>query len=893
MSSDILVQKRDGRLEAYDVSKIKNIIHFATKDLRVNSLVLEATVSSKVKNKIKTQEIQFGLIQSAVSLITIDEPDWAIVAGRLEIYNLYREVYKNHKIEYNTTKLIDFIKLAVKYSLYDSVILEKYSTEEIDVIEKFIQPKYDLIFPISSTKSLFKKYLIKHKGKPFELPQFANIVTVMFLNQHEKVDRLKKIKEDYEAVASLSISLATPFKANLRKPNANLSSCFITEIDDNAESINHTFRNIATISKNGGGVGVYLGRLRPSNALVKGNPGANVINVWAKIIDDMAPAWNQCHIENSEVEIVDENLFTKVIKIQDVKEGDLIKSYNVNSGEVVFNEVKKTHIKKVDIENQLSFQLANGNSIITSKLTRLYSPKFNQYMNSEDFELGDELLTSDGKTTTKIVEISEFNSNNDFYDFTVKNDENFFVNSILTHNCGVRSGAITVSVDVFHKDIESFIEMKTESGGDVRQKCFNIYPQVIVNQKFIEAVKNDDVFPLLDRTSVIDVLNIDICDLKQFNDNYTKIVELVKNKKLYNCELIKAKDLWKRMLQVYIETGDLYIVCKDAMNKTNPFYDAEMFINSYNLCTESTSPARPSHSYKKTYDAEKGVAVETFTPGRTHTCNLISLNISAMSLSDINKYAKQAVRMLDNAIDVTTVPLIEGELLTQETRIIGVGLMGVADHLAYNKKSYETDQDYIENIFERVAYYTLESSVEIAQEKGAFGLFDKSSFAKGKFLGKTGIELQNQSLTKEFDWVSLLERAKKGVRNSQLFAVAPNTSSSLLCACSASYLPIFSKFSYETLDKMNVPVVPKYLNERFWFYKEYPNIPVQVIINLTTRLHLWLDTGISCELVISPEKDNIKDISDALLNGFSTTLKALYYSRTIDRSSVSCVSCAN
>ena len=752
MSSDILVQKRDGRLEKYDVSKIKNIIHFATKGLRVNPLVLEATVSSKVKNKIKTQEIQFGLIQSAVSLITIDEPDWTVVAGRLEIYNLYREVYKNHKIEYNETKLIDFIKLAVKYDLYDAVILEKYSPEEIEKIEKFIQPKYDLIFPISSTKSLFKKYLIKHKGKPFELPQFANIVTVMFLNQHEKVDRLKKIKEDYEAVASLNISLATPFKANLRKPNANLSSCFITEIDDNAESINHTFRNIATISKNGGGVGVYLGRLRPSNALVKGYPGANVINVWAKIIDDMAPAWNQG---------------------------------------------------------------------------------------------------------------------------------------------GIRSGAITVSVDVFHKDIESFIEMKTESGGDVRQKCFNIYPQVIVNQKFIEAVKNNDVFPLLDRKSVIDVLDIDICDLKQFNDNYTRIVELVKNKKLYNCELIKAKDLWKRMLQVYIETGDLYIVCKDAMNKTNPFYDAEMFINSYNLCTESTSPARPSHSYKKSYDAEKGVAVETFTPGRTHTCNLISLNISAMSLSDIDKYAKQAVRMLDNAIDVTTVPLIEGELLTQETRIIGVGMMGVADHLAYNKKSYETDQDYIENIFERVAYYTLESSIEIAQEKGSFGLFDKSSFAKGKFLGKTGLELQTQSLTKEFDWVSLLERAKKGVRNSQLFAVAPNTSSSLLCACSASYLPIFSKFSYETLDKMNVPVVPRYLSERFWYYKEYPNIPVNIIINLTTRLHLWLDTGISCELVIAPEKDNIKDISDALLNGFSTTLKALYYSRTINRDSVSCVSCAN
>lgn len=443
MSSDIQVQKRDGRLETYDISKIKKIIGFATKDLRVNPLTLEATVSSKVKNKIKTQEIQFGLIQSAVSLITIDEPDWAIVAGRLEIYNLHRDVYKNHSIQYGKTRLYDYLKLAVKYDLYDSIILDRYSEAEIDEIEKFIKPEYDLIFPISSTKSLLKKYLIKYKGKAFELPQLANIVTVMFLNQYETNNRLSKIEEDYEAIASLNISLATPFKANLRKPNANLSSCFVTEADDNAESINHALRNIATISKNGGGVGVYLGRLRPSNSLIKGNPGANVINVWAKIIDDMAPAWNQC---------------------------------------------------------------------------------------------------------------------------------------------GVRSGAITISIDVFHKDIESFIEMKTESGGDVRQKCYNIYPQVIVNQKFIEAVKSNAEYPLVDRKSIIDTIGVDVCDLKQFNENYDRIVDLIKAKKLYNCELTNAKELWKRLLQVYIETGDIYIVCKDAMNKTNPFYDEGMFVNSYNLC---------------------------------------------------------------------------------------------------------------------------------------------------------------------------------------------------------------------------------------------------------------------------------------------------------------------
>ena len=752
MSNEILVQKRDGRFENYDIAKIKNIISFATKDLRVNPLTLEATISSKVKNKIKTSEIQFNLIQSAVSLITIDEPDWSIVAGRLDIYNLHREVYKLHKINYET-KLIDFIKIAIKYNLYDKIILERYSEDEINEIEKYINPEYDMIFPISSTKSLFKKYLIKHKGKSFELPQFANIVIAMFLNQYETKDRLRKIKDDYEAIASLKISLATPFKANLRKPNANLSSCFVTEIDDNAESINHTLKNIAMISKNGGGVGVYLGRIRPSNSLVKNYAGANVINVWVKIIDDMAPAWNQC---------------------------------------------------------------------------------------------------------------------------------------------GTRSGAITVSLDIFHKDIESFIEMKTESGGDVRQKCYNIFPQVIINSKFIEAVKNDKEFPLVDRKTILDDLGIDVCDLKQFNDNYDLIVSKIKDKKLYNCELTSAKELWKKLLRIYIETGDLYIVCKDAMNKTNPFYDAGYYTNSANLCVESFSPARPSTNFKKHYNKETNEASETFTPGRTHTCNLISLNVSDMSLKDIENYSKQAVRMLDNAIDVTNVPLIEGEILTEETRIIGVGILGLADHLAFNKKSYEIDQDYIENIFELVSYYTLESSIEIADEKGSFGIFDKSSFKNKKYLGKTGEELMEQSLTKSLDWVTLLERASKGVRNSQLFAVAPNTSSSLLCASSASYLPIFSKFSYETLDKMNVPVVPKFLSERFWYYKEYTNIPVKTIIELTNKLHKWVDTGLSLETIISPEKDSIKDISDALLEGFSDNLKALYYSRTIDKQSSSgCSSCAN
>lgn len=745
---NILVIKRNKTTEPYCVAKIKKIIEFVTKNTKANPLELETMINSRVKNKITTQEIQFSLIDGAISLISTEAPDWSLVAGRLEIYNLQREIFKAYKITYDTP-LYDFIQEMCDKGLYDKVILEKYTRDEINKINAFLNVDYDFNLNIASAKNLIKKYLIKYNGKSIELPQFANLVTIMFLNIREKENRLENIKKDYEAVASLRISLATPFKANLRKPNANLSSCFILEVDDNAESINHSLASIANISKNGGGVGIYLGRLRPSNSLVRGRVGANNINKWAKIIDDMAPAWNQC---------------------------------------------------------------------------------------------------------------------------------------------GVRQGAMTISIDVFHKDIESFIEMKTESGGDIREKCFNIFPQVILNNKFIQAVENNDVYPLLDRNTILSKLNVDICNLKEFNDNYEKILELVKNKKLYNCELIEAKKLWKRILEVYVETGELYLVFKENINKTNPFYDNGEYINSANLCVESFSIARPSTNFKTELQDNK--AINTFEAGRTHTCNLISLNLSDMKVNEIDTYARQAVRMLDNAIDLTEVPVVEGQLHKNETRVIGVGVMGLADFLAFHKKSYIKDNDFIESIFERVSFNTLAESIELAKQRGSFLKFEDSCFAKGKFLNKSGKELMEASITKEFDWVALLEKAKDGVRNAMLMAVAPNTSSSLLCGCSASYLPIFSKLNYETMEKLNIPVVPKYIADRFWYYKEAIHIEAKHIVELTNRLTKWIDTGISMELILA-EKDNIKELSDMIIKCSKENLKAVYYSRTLSTNNHTCSTCAN
>ena len=753
----MLVTKRDGRIEEFNVQKIKDIVSFAVKGLGVSSVELESNLQTKFKNKIKTSDIQSELVNTAVSLTSVEDPDWALVAGRLEMYSLLRDIYKNTKYDYNSS-LYEIISKMVKDGYYDSVILKEYTKEEIDKISEFIDPSRDWILPISSVKSLRKKYLISSKKAIIELPQVANIVTCMFLNINEpKSVRIKRVEEDYNAVSLLKISLATPFKANLRKPKANLSSCFILEIDDNTESITKALGDIALISKNGGGVGIYLGRIRPSNSYIRNYPGANKINSWTKIINDVIVSFDQG---------------------------------------------------------------------------------------------------------------------------------------------GVRSGAATVSLDIWHKDILDFIEMRTENGGDVRLKCFDIFPQVVLYKKFFDELVSDGEFPLLDRKTIMEELKVDPVNLKEFNDNYDLIKEKVKEGKLYNCSLIKAKDLWKRILSVYIETGSLYLTHKDNVNRTNPFVESGKNINAGNLCQESFSLTRPSSDFKREYNPETEKAEITFTPGRYHTCNLISLNVSEMSIKEIEKYSRQAVRMLDNAIDLTKVPVIEGDLNSKETRVIGVGLLGVADYMARNKLDYIKNSEEVERIFECVSYNTLKSSIELAKEKGSFSLFEESCFKNGIFLGKTGEELSKESVN-QYDWTSLLEDAKKGVRNAMLMAVAPNTSTSLLCGSSASYLPVFNKFNYETLADMNVPVVPKYLKDRFWYYKESINIPVKDIINLTNQVTKWVDTGISMELVITPQKDNIKDLSQSLISSFNSNLKTVYYNRTIDLEAGAkdghsyCVSCAN
>ena len=169
----------------------------------------------------------------------------------------------------------------------------EYTEEEINELEKAIDISRDMLYDYAGANMFTNRYLLKFKGNIYELPQEVFMCIAMLLAINEE-DRVAVAKKFYNALSLKKISLATPILANLRIPKGNLSSCFITAMDDNIESIFYNIDTIAKISKSGGGVGLNISRIRAKDSMVNGyyNASGGVVP-WVKIVNDTAVAVNQ------------------------------------------------------------------------------------------------------------------------------------------------------------------------------------------------------------------------------------------------------------------------------------------------------------------------------------------------------------------------------------------------------------------------------------------------------------------------------------------------------------------------------------------------------------------------------------------------------------------------
>jgi len=280
---EILVEKRDGTKEPYDVSKIKKSIQMASEGQDVNPLELESKFDQFLKPGIKTRDIQLNVIQHAIQLATPSAPDWVNVAGRA----LAMDEWANFPLRGKSFK--EIVQFNIDKGHYSKELSKFYTCDQLGELGAAVKSVRDLDYSYASLITAKKKYL----GK-FELNQHMHMVNAMRFGQFEPGEtRLKFVKEVYNALSQRKISLATPFLSNLRK-GGNVASCFIIAIEDDIDSIFDNIKRVALISKNGGGLGIFLGYLRAKGSDVNGfENAAGTIVQWIKILNDTLVAVNQ------------------------------------------------------------------------------------------------------------------------------------------------------------------------------------------------------------------------------------------------------------------------------------------------------------------------------------------------------------------------------------------------------------------------------------------------------------------------------------------------------------------------------------------------------------------------------------------------------------------------
>lgn len=736
----VTVIKRDGTPARLDINRIRQVINWATAGLDVAPLELESGMTARLREGISTRSIQENLIYHALELCSVECPDWRYVAGRLHIWSLYKETLVSRGYRYGS--YAEFVSSQVKAGKYDNRITA-YSSDELREAGSWINPDWDLDYDYAGANLLTTRYLQAN-----ELPQEAFVTCALLLALPEKAEnRLKIARQIYVAIASRKVSLATPILGNLRVPNGSLSSCFIMSLEDTLESIFGGITNTAKISKNGGGVGVILSRIRALGSWVmsKANASGGVIP-WIKLLNDTAIA--------------------------------------VNQG-------------------------------------------------------------------------------------------------------GRRAGAVTVGLDVWHLDIPEFLEMQTENG-DQRRKAYDVFPQVIIPDEFMNRVVNDAMWTLVDPYEVRTKLNVELAELwgDRFNDAY-KYIESEIDKTITLYKQVKARDLFKIIMRSQIETGMPYLAFKDTINRANP-NKHDGYIPGVNLCNESFSNVKPGELI--------------------HCCNLVSLNLANIrDDSELEGACRLAVRILDNTIELTTPPIREAANHNSRYRTIGVGVMGLADWMAIKgiKYSHLVDSrkgDEVAALFNKFAFYCTDESANLAIERGQYPAFEGSDWSQG-MLPMDGIT----SASASHDWEQLRRKIlETGIRNSHITAIAPNTSSSLVQGCTASILPVFSRFFINKAGKGSVPIAPPYIKESYWFYDENKTMSQQAVVNMTAIIQQYIDTGISMELMFNlnqgiyhpSEPDRAitaKEIYEILISAWRQNIKAIYYVRTVQKDSFdnTCSSCAN
>ena len=490
--------------------------------------------------------------------------------------------------------------------------------------------------------------------------------------------------------------------------------------------------------------------------------------------------------------------------------------------------------------------------------------------------------------------------------------------AVAVDQLGTRKGAIAVYIEPWHMDVSDFLDLRKNSGEE-RRRAHEIFPALWINDLFMKRLQSGGKWTLFDPAEVSDLSDLYGAEFEARYEQYEADDKISKS-------TILAKELWKKILTSYFETGMPFLCFKDNANRINPNAHQGL-IRSSNLCTEIFQNTAPNHYKIKVVfadgserlfeeneevrtdagivkKAKKITALDTLggkeifivekgcSEGATAVCNLASVNLSKInSREEIARVMPIAVRMLDNVIDLNFYPHAKVKHTNLKTRAIGLGVMGEAQMLAERGVKWGSYEHFelIDRIMENVSFNAIKASSNLAVEKGKYPDFTGSKWSEGIF----PIDLANENakaLVKRgglfeqssCDWDGLREKVKRdGMRNGYLMAIAPTSSISILVGTTQTIEPVYKRKWFEHNLSGMIPVVVPNLSPKTWqAYVPAYELDQRLLVKAGAIRQKWIDQGQSLNIFMSLDKASGGYLSEIYTLAWQLGLKSTYYLRS-------------
>ncbi|MEC9239955.1 MAG: ribonucleoside-diphosphate reductase subunit alpha [Pseudomonadota bacterium] len=355
--------------------------------------------------------------------------------------------------------------------------------------------------------------------------------------------------------------------------------------------------------------------------------------------------------------------------------------------------------------------------------------------------------------------------------------------AVAVNQGGKRKGAVCSYLETWHLDIEEFLELRKNTGDD-RRRTHDMNTANWIPDLFMKRVFEDGDWTLFSPNDVPDLHDL---HGSAFETRYLNYEALTQTGELELYKRVKAQDLWRKMLSMLYETGHPWITFKDSCNTRSPQQHIGV-VHSSNLCTEITLNTSADE-----------IAV----------CNLGSINLAQhvtesghFDTEKLKKTVRTAIRMLDNVIDINYYAVPAARTSNMRHRPVGLGIMGFQDALYRKRIGYASDAavEFADESMEAISYYAIESSSELAEERGSYTSFEGSLWSQGilpidsleRLQNERGKEYLDVNLDTRFDWDDLRTRVKThGMRNSNVMAIAPTATIANITGVTQSIEPTY------------------------------------------------------------------------------------------------------